>query len=809
MEGLDIVEYGGEGYRRLVAGAKWTVATLNYASRFDRRNLCELERHILTDETFVLLAGKATLLIGRDAHEVEMEPLKYYNVRAGVWHHILVSHDARVLVAENADTSRANSEFLDLATGRAFSKRPEFEEVLPGTFLLRVPFGPVWTGVYLVRGSSNFLIDSSHLPPERYLIPALGDLGLKPCDIDWLLCTHVHGDHIGGHHALHSKYGIRAATLDTSADALRDPVSVAIRVRTRFPKNSPPPQSFLKGVEPDTLVGDGELLEGRFRAIPAPGHDDDCIVWLDTATHTAFTGDSIQANGTPTQGVAFYRSLAAYRATLDRLMAEDIENLACGHDYAGIGDIVRGKEAVGRALGYCAERPDVYRRKISEYIAEGVPVEEEPVSLALRLIGEVGCGMPEMLFMALHTVSEHLRQIQGGDGTAQVKHCQQARRADTAGSSAARGSVLPPGGGGIGADVLEIVGKNWSESSQDAAVALRDAGNPFWVDVQNAGDFLGLPDKTILHAGPPIGYDRMCEGHRRGLVNACLLEGWAKTPEEAARLLANGAIDVQPACDWPTDGSGYGIITRSVPMLVVEDRDWNFRAGLFPAEGRFGGGFCGWGVYSPEIAANLAWMRDTLFPPLAALLRAEGGFPMKELFAEARRMGDELHSSQKAIDALFTRAITPWALRCPNSRDLLEYFAGTNRFTHNFGQAASRALLLGMEKSGRRGFLTAAGGNGVEYGIKFAGSPEWRTAPAPMIEGPYLVEGAKRENQLPWLGDSSITECRGWGGQIRPVNPAVGGPWTINGGMMDRNGGWMGAGSTRIPNACFSFKTQD
>jgi hypothetical protein len=25
----------------------------------------------------------------------------------------------------------------------------------------------------------------------------------------------------------------------------------------------------------------------------------------------------------------------------------------------------------------------------------------------------------------------------------------------------------------------------------------------------------------------------------------------------------------------------------------------------------------------------------------------------------------------------------------------------------------------------------------------------------------------------------------------------------INGGMIDRNGGWMGAGSTRMPDACF------
>ena len=191
------------------------------------------------------------------------------------------------------------------------------------------------------------------------------------------------------------------------------------------------------------------------------------------------------------------------------------------------------------------------------------------------------------------------------------------------------------------------------------------------------------------------------------------------------------------------------------------------------------------------------------------MLKDAGGFPMKDLFAEARRMGDELHSCQKAIDALFTRAIVPYALKCGNAADLLDYFATTNRFTHNFGQASSRALVLGLEKKGVRGFLTAAGGNGVDYGIKVAGCDKWYVAPAPMIEGPYLVEGAKRENQLPWMGDSSITECRGWGGRIRPVNAAVSGGVVINGGMMDVNGGWMGAGSTRMPESCFEKARED
>ena len=142
--------------------------------------------------------------------------------------------------------------------------RPAFEEVLPGTFLLKVPFGPVWTGIALVRGDKNVLVDSSHLEPEEFLLPALADLGLAPRDVAWLLNTHVHGDHIGGHFALHEKCGIKAATLDSAAGALRDPVSVAIRVRTRFPRNSPPPQSYLKGVVADRRLAEGELLEGRF-----------------------------------------------------------------------------------------------------------------------------------------------------------------------------------------------------------------------------------------------------------------------------------------------------------------------------------------------------------------------------------------------------------------------------------------------------------------------------------------------------------------------------------------------------------------
>ena len=284
----------------------------------------------------------------------------------------------------------------------------KFEEVLPDIWLLKVPFGIVWTGVIFVRGKKSFLIDSS---PEEHLLPALDALGVQLSEIAWLLNTHSHGDHIGGHHALVTKYGLRCAALDTSADALRDPVKVAIRVRTRFPKNSPPPQSYLKGVEPAKTLAEDELLEGRFSAIRTPGHDDDCVCWYDHATKTAFTGDSLQANGTPTQGVGFYRDLPAYRRSLTHLRGYDVETLVCGHEYDGIGSVVRGRENVLKALDYCEARVRLYEEKIRRYVTEGVPAEDEPTTLALRLIDEVGCGRPASLFLALHTVSEHLKEI--------------------------------------------------------------------------------------------------------------------------------------------------------------------------------------------------------------------------------------------------------------------------------------------------------------------------------------------------------------------------------------------------------------
>ncbi len=287
-------------------------------------------------------------------------------------------------------------------------KMYEFKEIVKNIYVMKAPFSIVWTGITLVRGEKNFLIDSGAHAPEEYLIPALNKLGLEISDIDYLLNTHCHGDHITGHNDLVTKYGLKVATYEGGLKALTDPASNAVRIRTKFPEHSPAPQSWLKGVEPDVVLGDGEILEGRLQVLSTPGHDMDCVCWYDIPTKTIITGDSLQANGTPTQGVGFYQSLDAYESTLTKLEGLDIENIVLGHEYDGIGDFILGKVNVKHALAVCRKYSATYAERISAYIAEGM---QDNAEIAVRLINEVGCGMPEKLFLPLYTVTEHRKRM--------------------------------------------------------------------------------------------------------------------------------------------------------------------------------------------------------------------------------------------------------------------------------------------------------------------------------------------------------------------------------------------------------------
>ena len=118
---LEIRSYEGVGYQPLIDHNTWRVAILRYLDEIQPDHIESMERHTETDEVFVLLQGRGILIMGGNAAQVggiypkTMETGKLYNVKTNAWHTILLSCDATVLLVENRDTGKQNTEYSQLS----------------------------------------------------------------------------------------------------------------------------------------------------------------------------------------------------------------------------------------------------------------------------------------------------------------------------------------------------------------------------------------------------------------------------------------------------------------------------------------------------------------------------------------------------------------------------------------------------------------------------------------------------------------------------------------------------------------------
>ena len=108
---LEIFDFQGRGYKPQIDFNGWRVAIANLDTKWQEEKLSYLERHMETDEVFVLLEGVVGLLLGKEKERVILEPGKLYNVKRGVWHSMFLEKDGKVLIIENTDTGPHNTEF--------------------------------------------------------------------------------------------------------------------------------------------------------------------------------------------------------------------------------------------------------------------------------------------------------------------------------------------------------------------------------------------------------------------------------------------------------------------------------------------------------------------------------------------------------------------------------------------------------------------------------------------------------------------------------------------------------------------------
>ena len=348
---------------------------------------------------------------------------------------------------------------------------------------------------------------------------------------------------------------------------------------------------------------------------------------------------------------------------------------------------------------------------------------------------------------------------------------------------AAGGSVLhvawrPPADGDVtvGRALARLMNDERIETANRTAFEAFLSARPTLVDVRPAREL--IPDfarRLISHAGPPIGWERMCGPMRGAVIGAILFEGWADDPEGAVRLADSGQIAFAPCHHYGAVGPMAGIISPSMPLWVVANAAGQNQAfsGLNEGLGRV----LRYGAYGPEVLGRLKWMSATLGPMLGAALRATGGIELKPLMAQSLQMGDELHNRNVAASSLLLKQLIQGLLLSGESASeilqAVQFIAGNAHFFLNVSMAACKAMLDAAHGIANSSLVTAMARNGVEFGVRVSGTGDgWFTAPAPEVKGLYFPNYGPNDASRD-LGDSAITETAGFGAFAMATAPAI------------------------------------
>ena len=335
----------------------------------------------------------------------------------------------------------------------------------------------------------------------------------------------------------------------------------------------------------------------------------------------------------------------------------------------------------------------------------------------------------------------------------------------------------PPAGDETVAKALSrLVNRAEIEAANATAFARYLIAQPTLVGIAPAADAIaGLPERTILHSGPPIEWRDMCTPVQGAIVGACIYEGWADSPAAAQQLAEVGEISFSPCHHYGAVGPMAGIISPSMPVWIIEDQTHGTTTYSNLNEGL--GKVLRFGANSPEVIEHLHWMQRVLGPALTATLQTLGPLELKPLMAQALHMGDEVHNRNAAASALLLKRLIPAALDAaldPAELSAVVKFINSNdHFFLNLSMAACKAMMDAAHGVAASSLVTAMARNGVEFGIRVSGLGErWFTVPAPVVHGLFFP-GYSADDANPDLGDSTITETAGIGAFAMAASPAI------------------------------------
>jgi hypothetical protein len=335
-----------------------------------------------------------------------------------------------------------------------------------------------------------------------------------------------------------------------------------------------------------------------------------------------------------------------------------------------------------------------------------------------------------------------------------------------------------PGGGdpAIVAALRRLGGPHADRIAQANAEVVRrlDQGVPMLVGIEQAAAVVpGLDEGTILHCGPSVSWEEMCDPLRRSVRAAVMAEGWATTPQQVDDLVQRGGVRLEPANHHDTVVPMATAMGPSAPVQVVENPQGGNRA-YSPLNQ--GPGEVPWfGMDTPAAVQHLVFLRDVAAPVLREALRSAGPLDLLSLVSQGLQMGDEVHMRVQATTNLLVRHLLPHlvAAESPGRVEVARFLSQNHLFFLNLAMAAAKSLTDWAAAVEGSSVVTTMARNGTTFGIRLAGRGDWFMTASPPIGNALYYAGYGPESSAPDIGDSAVLELVGLGGAAAAGSPSV------------------------------------
>ena len=295
------------------------------------------------------------------------------------------------------------------------------------------------------------------------------------------------------------------------------------------------------------------------------------------------------------------------------------------------------------------------------------------------------------------------------------------------------------------------------------AIARILAVEPKWTAVRSASEAVGLEDRVLLHAGPSLPDPKSPPPPMlNSAVLACLYEGWAKDDAEAEKMIASGAVTLEPSFTRRVSIPLVSMVSARTTLAVIQDAASN--ATWFSFLGTGGGAQMRFGARDRAIIERLAFRERQLLPGFSELL--SDPVDLLSIARSALTEGDDLHNRLSSATAVLHAVLGTRKTDSPAAQAGLRTVLEAPLYFLNFWMPACALMLDAASGIVGSTLVTKLSANGQIAGIQLAGLPgRWFTAPAAPVQGPFM-KGAPANPQFPpATGDSGIIDAFGLGGQ--------------------------------------------